>query len=125
MSGRTGYVYFIQAFSGGPIKIGYSKNPQRRLAQIQTHHPEHLDLIGVVPANRGELEQRLHQELADWRLSGEWFEDSRAVCRVVEALIAPAPEGDVLHGRVRDALGGYVGYVEGRTDIHGIPVVVA
>lgn len=107
----TGYVYFIQAFSGGPIKIGYSENPKARLASIQTSHYERLDLVGVVRAER-RLEQRLHEDLSEWRLSGEWFEDSGPVCLVIEALTAPAPGGDVLHARIQEIVAAYAAQLD-------------
>jgi hypothetical protein len=42
---RSEIVYFIQAESGGPVKIGKSTRPENRLRQLQTSHPVKLLLL--------------------------------------------------------------------------------
>ena len=65
-------VYFVQSGSIGPIKIGYSEDPPRRLSGLVTMSPERLHLLGTIPANEG-TEGRLHKRFAGFRLHGEWF----------------------------------------------------
>ncbi len=66
-------IYFIQAVSGGAVKIGTtSQRVGSRLNQIQTGHPEPLQLLGWLPGGRG-VESRIHAIFADERLRGEWF----------------------------------------------------
>jgi hypothetical protein len=84
----AGYVYFLQAFGRGPIKIGYSTNPRRRFSALRTASPEPLDLVATMPGDRN-LELRLHEMFGSDRLHGEWFKDSLALCTLIEVLIAP------------------------------------
>jgi len=80
MNHGAGFVYFIQASQGGPVKIGTSRSPERRLARLQESSGFDLALLTVVPGNRS-LESKIHRELSAWRLRGEWF----AACESVEA----------------------------------------
>lgn len=74
----TGFVYFIQAEHGGPIKIGYSANPQNRLAALQTSSPWKLRILALTPGNRWD-EDNLHRRLGAHHLRGDWFIDCEAV----------------------------------------------
>ena len=62
--------YFSQGVSGGPIKIGLSTDPEKRVKVMQTGNPDELFLIGYI---EGDLEKELHHYYADIRLNGEWF----------------------------------------------------
>jgi hypothetical protein len=66
------FVYFVAA-RGGPIKIGSSMNPKRRIASLQTTHPRQLRLMVAVPGGAA-LEREYHRRFAAHRLEGEWFE---------------------------------------------------
>lgn len=71
------YVYVIGQVDGcGPVKIGCSLNPNKRLEAIQTGHPAELCIKLTVPAlgyaNR--LENYLHDKLAKYWMRGEWFQ---------------------------------------------------
>ena len=66
------FVYFIQCGKAGPIKIGHSRYPQRRLAQLQTAHSEPLRLLHVEPGDRVD-EEGIHAWFAHARVRGEWF----------------------------------------------------
>lgn len=70
-----GTIYFAQWKQGGPIKIGWSKNPQARLSSLNTSSPHEivfvLQLQGWV-----EDEKRFHLMFAEDRLNGEWFNPS-------------------------------------------------
>jgi hypothetical protein len=65
-------VYFI-AWADGPVKIGWTKNVQHRLHQIQASCPFDLDLLAVREGPK-ELELAYHRRFDPWRLRGEWFE---------------------------------------------------
>lgn len=65
------FVYFVTTASG-PVKIGSSSSPFRRIRSLQTGHHEQLELLGIVPGGEP-LEQRIHESLLDHRLRGEWF----------------------------------------------------
>lgn len=63
------FTYFATPANGGPMKIGRSGNPNRRVKQIR---PE-VSLFAVVPES--ELsEKEAHTMFAAQRVGGEWFE---------------------------------------------------
>ena len=66
-------IYFIQANGDGPIKIGYSGNPQARLRNLQSGHYDKLALLGTM-AGDVEVEQKVQEQFATYRIRGEWFE---------------------------------------------------
>lgn len=66
-------VYFLQAFDGGPIKIGVAYSPRARLSQIQSMSPVPLKVLGVVRNVGRKGEADLHQRFAQARSHGEWF----------------------------------------------------
>ncbi len=68
----TRYVYFIQAEKSWHVKIGISTHIGRRLNALQTANPEKLDLIAKFVGTAAD-EAAIHQILAEYRLSGEWF----------------------------------------------------
>lgn len=63
--------YFIQDTLSKKVKIGRSKDPQKRLLQLQTGHPNRLHLLVVID---GDHEQRLHTHFAKHHVRGEWFD---------------------------------------------------
>jgi hypothetical protein len=72
----TGAVYFVQALldgrRAGPIKIGYSIRPRRRLAHLQIGCPVPLKTVAAMAGTRL-LERRLHTQFWPWHSHGEWF----------------------------------------------------
>lgn len=63
-------VYFIQAGEAGPVKIGTTRDPQKRLRMLQCAHPDVLELRLAVP----EADEVLfHQRFSHLRIRGEWF----------------------------------------------------
>jgi hypothetical protein len=87
-------VYFIQAESGGPIKIGRAKSVKRRLAILQIGNPARLVVLRTTPGGAHE-EAALHAHFAASRLSGEWFEPTEELLALIAAekidLFALAP----------------------------------
>lgn len=69
------YLYIIQSDKTGSLKIGRSKDPEKRLKQLQTGSPYSLKLI-FMAEGKGHLEKRLHERLKDYRQrrKGEWFD---------------------------------------------------
>lgn len=65
-------VYFIQAKETGRIKIGYAKDVNKRLKNLQTSSADQLDLLAYVKGGRN-LEKLLHEKFASCRTRGEWF----------------------------------------------------
>jgi hypothetical protein len=56
------------------LKISMSNNPEKRLADLQTGHPDKLVLYTVVKDVRPEYELEVHRILGHIRKQGEWFE---------------------------------------------------
>jgi len=67
------YVYVIHATGTNRIKLGYTTNPQGRLAALQTASPFPLQMLACWPGSRAR-ENRLHRYMAQFRQVGEWFE---------------------------------------------------
>lgn len=83
-------IYFILNAASSTIKIGYSHDPQKRLANLQTSHHDRLEIIGVIPGGLAE-EARLHRQFAGVRLSGEWFRATPELLSAIRWLLNPAP----------------------------------
>lgn len=71
---KKDHLYFIQSSKTGMIKIGRSKNPEKRLKQLQTGNQNKLRIVATFE-NIGWREAELHQDLKRWRIraNGEWF----------------------------------------------------
>lgn len=71
---KTGYIYVIQEWLTGHIKIGVSNNPIRRIKGIQTGNSSKLQILDTIevcdPYN---VEKSIHHELSEHRIRGEWF----------------------------------------------------
>ena len=69
------HLYVVQSDVSGAIKIGRSKNPEKRLKQLQTGSPYKLRLLASV-RNKGLLEKSLHESLRPFKQAckGEWFD---------------------------------------------------
>lgn len=74
--GRQGYVYCIrEAIPGGGfshIKIGYSTNPWKRVAELQTGNPRPLALVCMKKGTPSD-EKALHQKYIQQNFLQEWF----------------------------------------------------
>jgi len=62
--------YFIQSVCGGPIKIGHSRNPAKRVKVLSASSPVALRVVGVIQGNQEEV---LHRRFRQFRLHNEWF----------------------------------------------------
>lgn len=84
------FVYFIQAGTDGPIKIGVAVDPVGRLAELQNANAAKLVLLAACPGRRDE-ESRLHAACRHSRIRGEWYLPTPRVLGVVrnpEAVLA-------------------------------------
>jgi hypothetical protein len=66
-------VYVIGRPGWRIAKIGTTSNLRARLRTIQTGSPVRLEVLWSCPGGR-RLESWLHEGLAGWRLTGEWFD---------------------------------------------------
>lgn len=76
---KSGQAVYIIGTGRGPLKIGISESPYKRLAAIQTSHPERLSVLyakswaGVFAQD---IETEVHRFLDEHRTRGEWFDVS-------------------------------------------------
>jgi hypothetical protein len=80
-----GYIYFVQGESGGPIKIGHSIDPEKRIKELQTGYPDMLKLLFMIPGSE-ERERQVHKMLSKHRLNGEWFRPDAELLEKVQEL---------------------------------------
>lgn len=70
-------MFLYVAEAGSYLKVGWTKDPERRLRDIQTNCPLPMHFLVVVraasehEARRWEVE--CHDALDPWRVRGEWF----------------------------------------------------
>lgn len=95
---RAARLYFVQAGDErGPIKIGISADPTKRLEQLRTGNHLPLRLLDSFATPHPEkLERGLHDAFADLRLEGEWFRFDVRIVRVLELLRAKHAMPDAL-----------------------------
>jgi DNA-binding XRE family transcriptional regulator len=60
------------------VKIGYTKNINKRLKQLQTSSPVKLEVLHLIDGNVT-LEKELHLLFKDLRTSGEWFKFDNSI----------------------------------------------
>lgn len=68
----SGWVYFIASPCHRYVKIGCSRNAERRLKRLQVSHYGKLYLIVAIEGNTV-LEADLHERFREHRTNGEWF----------------------------------------------------
>lgn len=78
-------IYFIQAETGGPVKIGFAYDPNERLKQIQCGSPDPVRIIRIIPGSR-KTEANIHQRLKASRKRGEWFDDTEEVRAFIQSV---------------------------------------
>lgn len=88
-----GYVYFIQSQGTGLIKIGFSRQPLKRLAVLRTAHGCDVKLLACVDGSMSK-ERKLHADFAHLRENGEWFRPDKALM----GAISEAQNGNIYRG---------------------------
>lgn len=89
---RSRVTYFLQAGPGGPIKIGSTHELPTRMRALNLMSPTPLVLVGLV---HEDIERYCHEQLAAFRLHGEWFQPHE---RVIAFIRTVATEGTLVHG---------------------------
>lgn len=72
---NSSYIYVI-GDNASPYKIGFTKNPDKRLKSLQTGNPRKLSMLYKEEINENEIkyiEKQIHKELKRKQVSGEWF----------------------------------------------------
>lgn len=69
-----GWIYFIAEDNNQRIKIGYSKDPEKRLKQLKTGNSNGLRIVKTIPGNKIE-ENKYHKYFERYKIpnSKEWF----------------------------------------------------
>lgn len=76
-------IYFIQQGLSGPIKIGVSANPSRRLVNLQVANPFPLKIIGMIPGTVVE-EEKIQKLFEKFRIQGEWFSPDEEIINFIK-----------------------------------------
>jgi DNA-binding transcriptional regulator YiaG len=66
-------VYFVQSRASGLIKIGRTKDWQRRQGELEFGNGDRLDVLAVIRPADFQTEQALHARFNHLRCHGEWF----------------------------------------------------
>jgi excisionase family DNA binding protein len=87
---EAGFVCFIQAESGGPIKICAGLDPKTRLRDTQRGRSERMVLLATLPGQGRKCE--LHDQFVRWRIGARgddrpgWFrEDAPGLAELIAA----------------------------------------
>lgn len=78
-------VYFIQAESGGPIKIGYTSDIRTRVSSLSASSPTPLRVLATVPGGAA-VERSLHLRFRRLRQHGEWFTPDADLIAYIEGI---------------------------------------
>lgn len=96
-------IYFAQGIDGGPVKIGMSGDPARRLAQLSRAMGRELRLLGVMDGGRGtecaliarflHLRVRADRAIPPEAAETEWFEPGEDLIGFIrdQASVCPRP----------------------------------
>jgi hypothetical protein len=79
------FVYYIQCGAGGPVKIGLSRRPAKRLIGLQIANPVPLTMLGL-ELGGSEAEAARHEQFAAEWIRGEWFRSSPRLLRHIKGL---------------------------------------
>jgi hypothetical protein len=83
------YLYAI-GLPGGPVKMGMSKDPFRRLGQLKSGCPFRARILFATPiesrVRAADLERQVLQYYEEKNLNGEWFDIDADLA--IEAIIA-------------------------------------
>ena len=98
LSGRAGYVYVIRDWRTGNHKIGYTKNPSRRLRELRRASRGRLTYVRLMEARDAfAAEQHLHRRYSGARIrpDWEWFKLSHAQVRAIGGTGAAAVDARI------------------------------
>lgn len=103
-------VYFIKPIGmAGPIKIGCSLLPEKRLAELTVWSPFPLEVIGSVPGQIQD-EQFLHQCFSEFHAHREWFHAAPELTAAISQILVSSiekmrtilvPKGSIRKGKSR------------------------
>ncbi len=86
---KSSTVYVVQRLSDGAIKIGYSRDLERRLRELRKETGAAVVFVAGFPGGRAE-EMALQERFAHRRIDGEWFTQAGDVTAFLEAFAGVA-----------------------------------
>ena len=86
-STATGYVYFVRCQHY--VKVGYAKDVERRIAELQIGNPYKLEVVATVQGTPS-LERAFHKALRRKYVRGEWFELDSEVQHLIAQILVGA-----------------------------------
>ncbi len=87
--GRKGTIYIATRATDGAIKVGWTSDVMRRIAELRKEYHSAVELEACFPGDKPD-ELRLHARFQADRLDGEWHRPSEALLAFVEGLRAVA-----------------------------------
>lgn len=78
------FLYFIRE-KEGRVKIGVSREPKKRLRELQVGNSQELELLGT-RLGTWEDEQKIHKLFSAHHIRGEWFEESLPLMALIAEL---------------------------------------
>jgi hypothetical protein len=84
-STKDGWVYFARRIEGGPVKIGFSRTPSSRAANLGWEHETHIRILRAVPGTMRD-EKTAHALFDALRERGEWFTAAPELLAFVDGL---------------------------------------
>lgn len=84
----TGFVYAIEC--GDAVKIGYARDPVRRLSELNVGSANTHRLLGYAVGTK-QHERELHQLCFPHRIRGEWFRKEGVVNLFLDRIPLPRP----------------------------------
>jgi hypothetical protein len=89
-------IYLIRHDSGA-VKIGYSKNPERRVQALDVMPYPVVELeFSKCVRDAKSVERELHERYSDKQIRGEWFDLSESEVEELKQWLASVGEGQVL-----------------------------
>lgn len=92
--GPDGLVYMISTDYypriGSRVKIGWAKQPSKRLRELQTGCPDPLHVVCIQPGSQ-QIERLLHVRFDRQRVQGEWFEVDEELQDYIDKVIDEYP----------------------------------
>jgi predicted DNA-binding transcriptional regulator AlpA len=83
-------IYFAQSGKNGPIKIGVSDHPTKRIAELNTGSSDPIKILGMRKGSHQD-EVFFHKLFKDYHLNGEWFEPVPELLAYIDAFLIRAP----------------------------------
>lgn len=95
-----GYVYFAKEPDTGLIKIGFTCNVWKRMAQHRRKHPSMILVARIRCTRPGWLEKLLHFQLKKYMAIREWYRNESKVFEISVRFIAK--HGEIFGAKIEN-----------------------